>query len=65
MHNEFTAVFKRDGGWYTGDCPEISGANGQGWTKEECRRSLAHAMALIFEDRRVDASKLTDDGRSS
>jgi predicted RNase H-like HicB family nuclease len=54
MHNEFTAIFERDGDWYIAYCPEIPGANGQGRTKEEARASLASAIALILEDRRVD-----------
>ena len=57
MHNEFTAVFERDGEWYIAYCPEIPGANGQGHTVEECRRNLAEAIALILEDRRQDAMK--------
>lgn len=54
MHNEFTAVFERDGEWYVAYCPEIPGANGQGLTKEDARRSLADAIALILEDRREE-----------
>lgn len=54
MHNEFTAVFERDGEWYIAYCPEIPGANGQGMTIEECRASLSEAIALILEDRRED-----------
>lgn len=54
MHNEFTAVFERDGEWFVAYCPEIPGANGQGRTKEEARASLADAIALILEDRRED-----------
>ncbi len=54
MHNEFTAVFERDGEWHIAYCPEIPGANGQGRTKEEARRSLAEAIALILEDRREE-----------
>lgn len=54
MHNEFTAVFERDGEWYVAYCPEIPGANGQGRTKEEARQSLAEAIALILEDRREE-----------
>ena len=52
MHNEFTAVFERDGEWYIAYSPEIPGANGQGRNKEEARESLAHAIALILADRR-------------
>ncbi len=52
MHNEFTAVIERDGEWYIGYCPEIPGANGQGYSKEEFLQSLADAIELILEDRR-------------
>ncbi len=55
MHNEFTAIFERDGEWYIAYCPEIPGANGQGRTKDEARASLAEAIALILEDRRQDS----------
>jgi predicted RNase H-like HicB family nuclease len=54
MHNEFTAVFERDGEWLVAYCPEIPGANGQGRTKEEARQSLAGAIALILADRREE-----------
>ncbi|HEY7065271.1 MAG TPA: type II toxin-antitoxin system HicB family antitoxin [Chloroflexota bacterium] len=54
MHNEFTAVFERDGDWYIAYSPEIPGANGQGLTKEEARESLAAAITLILTDRRED-----------
>ncbi len=54
MHNEFTAVFERDGEWVIAYCPEIPGANGQGRTKDEARENLAQAIALILEDRRED-----------
>ncbi len=54
MHNEFTAVFERDGDWHIAYSPEIPGANGQGRTKQEARESLAAAIALILADRRED-----------
>ena len=54
MHNEFMAVFERDGDWHIAYSPEIPGANGQGRTKEEARESLAQAIALILQDRRED-----------
>ena len=57
MHNEFTAVFERDGDWVIAYCPEIPGANGQGRTKDEARTSLAAAIALILEDRREERLK--------
>ncbi len=55
MNGEFTAIIERDEDWYIAYCPEIPGANGQGRTIEECRASLAEAIALILEDRREDA----------
>jgi predicted RNase H-like HicB family nuclease len=55
MRNEFTAIIERDGEWFVAYCPEITGANGQGRTREECRQNLAEAIALILEDRREDA----------
>ena len=55
MHNEFMAIIERDEDWFIAYCPEIPGANGQGRTIEECKRSLAEAIALILEDRRKDA----------
>ena len=54
MKNEFTAIIERDGEWYIAYCPEIPGANGQGRSRAEARRSLAQAIALILEDRRKD-----------
>ena len=54
MHNEFTAIFERDGDWVIAYCPEIPGATGQGRTKPEARESLASAIALMLADRRED-----------
>jgi predicted RNase H-like HicB family nuclease len=54
MHNEFTAIFETDGEWVIAYCPEIPGANGQGYSREEARQDLADAIALILEDRRED-----------
>ena len=54
MHNEFTAVIERDGEWFIAYCPEVPGANGQGRTKQEAKKSLSEAISLILEDRRSD-----------
>ena len=54
MHNEFTAIFEQDDAWFLGYCPEIPGANGQGKTMDECRKSLKDAIRLILKDRRMD-----------
>ena len=55
MYNEFMAIIERDEDWFIAYCPEIPGANGQGHTIEECKRSLAEAIALILEDCREEA----------
>ena len=52
VRNEFTAIIEKDNDWYIAYCPEVPGANGQGRTIDECRESLAEAIALIIEDRR-------------
>jgi len=54
LHNEFTAIIERDDDWFVAYCPEIPGANGQGRTKEEAKKSLAEAIELILEDRREE-----------
>jgi len=50
MSNEFTALIEKDGEWYVGYGPEITEANGQGHTVEECRNSLAQAIELIRQE---------------
>lgn len=62
MYNEFMAIIERDEDWFIAYCPEIPGANGQGHTIEECKRSLAEAIALILEDCREEAlQSVTED----
>ena len=60
MLNDFTAIIEKDGDWYIAFCPEVPGANGQGRTEEEARHSLGDAIALILEDRRIDAQASQD-----
>jgi predicted RNase H-like HicB family nuclease len=55
MKHEFTAIYERDGEWFIAYCPEIPGANGQGKTQEEARKSLSEAIELILQDRLEDA----------
>jgi len=52
MKNQYTAVVERDGEWFVAYCPEVTGANGQGKTREEALESLNDAVQLILEDRR-------------
>jgi len=51
MKHEFTTVMKRDGKWWIAFCPEVPGANGQGFTREECCANLEQAIELVLEDR--------------
>ena len=64
MHNEFTAVFERDGEWFLAYSPEIPGANGQGLTKDEARESLILAIELILADRRESGLRGVPENRS-
>ena len=57
MHNEFNAIIDKDGEWYIAYSPEIPGANGQGYTKDECLKNLSEAIRLILEDRRKDFTR--------
>ena len=40
MQNQFTAIIEKDEDWYISYCPEIACANGQGKTREECKKTL-------------------------
>ena len=40
LHNEFTAIIEQDDDWYIAHYPEVPGANGQGKTIQECKKSL-------------------------
>jgi predicted RNase H-like HicB family nuclease len=55
VRSELTAIVDRDGEWFVSYCPELSGANGQGRSREESLESLAQAIQLVLEDRREDA----------
>jgi predicted RNase H-like HicB family nuclease len=58
MKGEFTAIIEEapEGGYWA-ICPEVPGANGQGETIEEAKKSLTEAIRLIFEDRVDDAKR--------
>ena len=55
MKAELTAIIEAatEGGYWA-ICPEIPGANGQGETIEEAKKSLKCAVRLILEDRLLD-----------
>ena len=55
MKAEFTAIIEpAPEGGYWAICPEIPGANGQGETIDEAKKSLKNAVELILKDRRDD-----------
>ncbi len=58
MKGEFTAIIEEapEGGFWA-ICPEVPGANGQGDTIEDCKRSLTEAIQLIFADRVEDMTR--------
>jgi predicted RNase H-like HicB family nuclease len=55
MRNEFTAIIEQDGPWFVAYCAEVSGANGQGRTREECLANLREAITTILEQRREES----------
>lgn len=56
MHNQYTAVIKRDGDWWIGWIEEVSGVNCQEATREELletlRITLREALELNHRDNR-------------
>ncbi len=41
MHNQFTAIVERDNPWYVAYRAEVTGANGQGESREPSRGDCA------------------------
>jgi predicted RNase H-like HicB family nuclease len=52
MKNLTAIIEKAEEGGYFAYCPEVTGANGQGETIEECCEDLKLAIQLIFEELR-------------
>jgi transcriptional regulator with XRE-family HTH domain len=48
----FTAVYQRDGEWWTGYVEELPGANAQERTLQEARESLREAVSDVLEANR-------------
>ena len=57
MRNEFTAIIEKDDDGFIAYCPEIPGANDEGRTKDEAKKSLAEAIELILEARREEGMR--------
>jgi transcriptional regulator with XRE-family HTH domain len=52
MPGKFTAVYVRDGEWWVGYVEELTGANAQERTLEECRSALRDATEDVLEANR-------------
>ena len=55
MENSYTAVIKRDNGWWIGWIEEVPGVNSQGRTKKELLANLRSALREAIEMNRADA----------
>ncbi len=60
MKKEFTAVIKKDSGWWIGWIEEIPGVNSQGKTKLELMKNLRSALSEALEFNRDDALKAAE-----
>ncbi|MDP2630251.1 MAG: type II toxin-antitoxin system HicB family antitoxin [Candidatus Uhrbacteria bacterium] len=50
MNNrEFTAVYKKRGGWITAWIEEVHGANTQARTMKEAKENLREALLMVLE----------------
>lgn len=55
MKRTFTAVIKKDEGWWIGWVQEIPGVNSQGKTRAELLKNLRSALKEALEFNRADA----------
>ncbi len=53
MKQQFTAVYKKHGKWYSGWIEEVPGVNTQGRTLREAKENLREALWLILETNRI------------
>ncbi len=49
MIQQFTAIYKKHGKWFSAWVEEIPGVNTQGRTLKEAKENLKEALALIIE----------------
>lgn len=55
MKKAFTAVIKKDDGWWIGWIEEVPGVNSQGKTRAELVKNLRSALKEALEFNRADA----------
>jgi predicted RNase H-like HicB family nuclease len=60
MKNKYTAVIKKDSGWWIGWIEEIPGVNCQGKTRAELKKNLRSALGEALEFNREDALKAAE-----
>ncbi len=61
MKQRYTAVIKKDAGWWIGWIQEIPGVNSQGKTKIELVKNLRSALGEALEFNREDARAAAKD----
>ena len=62
MGQKYTAVLKKDAGWWIGWIEELPGVNCQEATREELRETLRVTLKEAIELNRHDALKAAGDG---
>jgi predicted RNase H-like HicB family nuclease len=62
MNRQFTAVIKKDRGWWIGWVEEIPGVNCQGKTRAELQKNLRSALKEVLEFNRNDALAAAQEG---
>ena len=60
MDGKYTAVVRKDDGWWIGWVEEIPGVNSQGETREELIENLRSALEEALEMNRADAIAAAD-----
>ncbi|MCI0538059.1 MAG: type II toxin-antitoxin system HicB family antitoxin [Verrucomicrobiales bacterium] len=61
MKQKFTAVIKKDAGWWIGWIEEIPGVNSQGKTRAELKKNLRSALTEALEFNRQDARRAAEE----
>lgn len=57
MIHQFTAIYKKQGKWFSAWVEEIPGVNTQGRTLKEAKENLKEALSLVIEVSRAMSKK--------
>ena len=57
MVQQFTAIYKKRGKWFSAWVEEIPGVNTQGRTLKEAKKNLKEALSLVIEVNRAMSKK--------